>query len=155
MNLSHLQSQFAAINILLVDDDEGDVLLTKKAFEKGKILNSISVVSDGVDALRFLRQEDEFADSPRPQLILLDLNMPRMDGRETLAELKKDPQLRNIPVVVLTTSDANRDVRESYDLQASCYVTKPVDVAQFTSVIQSLQDYWFCVVTFPKDESSE
>ena len=155
MNLSHLQSQFVPINILLVDDDDGDVILTRKALEKGKIFNSLSVVSDGVDAMRFLRQKDEFADSTRPDLILLDLNMPRKDGRETLAEIKQDPNLRNIPVVVLTTSDADQDIGKSYDLQASCYVTKPVDLNQFTSVVQSLKDFWFCVVKFPNNGSSE
>ena len=155
MNLSQLQSEFAPVNILLVDDDEGDVILTRKALENGKIFNSLSVVSDGIDAMRFLRKEDEFADATRPDLILLDLNMPRKDGRETLAEIKQDLNLRNIPVVILTTSDADHDIGQSYDLQASCYVTKPVNLAQFASVVQSLQDFWFCVVKLPEAQTAK
>ena len=150
MNMSQLHSQAKPVDILLVDDDEGDVLLTQKALKKGKISNSLSVARDGVEALQFLRNEGEFKDAPRPDMILLDLNMPRMDGRETLAEIKKDPELKTIPVIVLTTSDADQDIVKSYDLQASCYVTKPVDLAQFTRVVQTLQEFWLCVVKFPQ-----
>ncbi len=137
------------IDILLVEDDEGDVLLTKKALSNGKIYNSLSVARDGVEALAFLRQEGEYAGVPRPDLILLDLNMPRMDGRETLAQIKQDEDLRSIPVVVLTTSDSDQDILKSYDLQASCYITKPVDLEQFTSVVRAIKDFWFSVVKLP------
>ncbi|MDB2685617.1 response regulator [Mariniblastus sp.] len=149
MSMSQLNEAINPINILLVDDDEGDVLLTKRALQKSRIYNTFSVAKDGVEALQFLRQEGEFKDSPRPGLILLDLNMPRKDGRETLAEIKNDPDLRLIPVVVLTTSDADQDVLQSYDLQANCYITKPVDLQQFTQVIQQLQDFWLCLVKLP------
>ncbi len=143
------QSSPKLIDILLVEDDEGDVLLTKKALTNGKIYNSLNVTKDGVDALAFLRQEGEYASAVRPDLILLDLNMPRMDGRETLAQIKKDKNLRSIPVVVLTTSDSDRDILKSYDLQASCYVTKPVDLEQFVCVVKAIKDFWFSVVKLP------
>ncbi len=138
-----------SIDILLVEDDEGDVLLTKKALSNGKIYNSISVAKDGVDALAFLRQEGEYIDAPRPDLVLLDLNMPRMDGREALTQIKQDKELRSIPVVILTTSDSDRDVLKSYDLQANCYITKPVDLDKFTAVVQAITDFWFTVVKLP------
>jgi len=137
------------IDILLVDDDEGDVLLTKRALKNGRIFNSLSAAKDGVEAMAFLRQEGEYADAPRPDLILLDLNMPRMDGRETLAQIKQDKNLRSIPVVVLTTSDSEQDVLQSYDLQASCYITKPGDLEQFTNVVRAIKDFWFSVVKLP------
>lgn len=137
------------IDILLVEDDEGDVLLTKKALANGKIYNSLNVARDGVEAMAFLRQEGEYADVPRPDLILLDLNMPRMDGRETLAQIKQDEDLRSIPVVVLTTSDSDQDILKSYDLQASCYITKPVDLEQFTGIVRAIKDFWFTVVKLP------
>ena len=149
MNSNETMSQPKPINILLVDDDDGDVILTRKALERGKIYNSVSVASDGVEAMKFLKKEGEFVDAPRPDLILLDLNMPRKDGRETLAEIKNDPDLRSIPVVILTTSEADPDVLRSYDMHANCFVTKPVDLNQFTSVVQSLQNFWFCVVQLP------
>ena len=149
MNMSQLQTPVQLVDILLVDDDEGDVLLTKKALKKGKIFNSVNVARDGVEAMAYLRQEGEFKDASRPDLILLDLNMPRKDGKETLTEIKNDPSLRSIPIVVLTTSDADNDVMQSYDLQASSFVTKPVDLKQFTNVVQSLQEFWLCVVKFP------
>ena len=132
-----------SIDILLVEDDESDVLLTKKALANGKLFNSINVAKDGIEALEFLRQQGGYADAPRPDLILLDLNMPRMHGRETLAEIKQDGTLRRIPIVVLTTSDADRDIIKSYDLQANCYVTKPVDLEQFTRVVQAIKEFWF------------
>ena len=149
MNLSQPRGSTNPVNILLVDDDEGDVILTRKAFEKQKIINSIVSASDGVIAMQMLRREGEYSDSVRPDLILLDLNMPRKDGRETLAEIKADPNLRSIPVIVMTTSEADRDIMQSYDLQASCYITKPVDLAQFSKIIESLQEFWFCVVRLP------
>ena len=137
------------IDVLLVEDDPGDVLLTKKALSNGKVYNTLTVVPDGVEALKLLRNEGEFAGASRPDLILLDLNMPRKDGRETLAEIKADEDLRSIPVVVLTTSDADKDVVESYDLQASCYITKPVDLEQFTRVVRAISDFWLCIVRYP------
>ena len=149
MNMSQLNEPINPINILLVEDDEGDVLLTQKALQKSKIYNTLSVARDGVEALQFLRREGKFKDEQRPGLVLMDLNMPRKDGRETLAEIKNDPNLRSIPVVVLTTSDADQDVLQSYDLQANCYITKPVDLTQFTRVIQQLQDFWLCLVKLP------
>ena len=138
------------IDILLVEDDPGDVILTKKALQNGKVYNSLNVVSDGIEALEYLRRQAKYADAIRPDLILLDLNMPRMDGRETLAAIKSDDELKNIPVVVLTTSDADRDVVASYNLQASCYVTKPVDLDQFTRVAKSIKEFWLCVVKYPE-----
>ena len=150
MNMSQLTEAVKPINILLVDDDEGDVLLTQKALQKSRIYNTLDVARDGVEAMQYLRREGKFEDVPRPGLILLDLNMPRKDGRETLAEIKNDNDLRLIPVVVLTTSDADHDVLQSYDLQANCYITKPVDLQQFTDVIQALQDFWLCIVKLPQ-----
>jgi CheY-like chemotaxis protein len=149
MNMSQLKDTVSPVKILLVDDDEGDVILTQKALQSGKLLCSLSVVEDGVQAMAFLKQEGEYSQAPRPDLILLDLNMPRMDGRETLSKIKDDDDLKNIPVVVLTTSEADRDVVQSYNLQASCYVTKPVDLKQFSDVVQSLKGFWLCVVRFP------
>ena len=137
------------IDILLVDDDPGDVLLTKRAFTGSKHQHVVNAVPDGAEALKFLRREGEYSKAKRPDLILLDLNMPRLDGRETLAQIKADDNLKTIPVVVLTTSDADQDIRQSYELQASCYVTKPVDFEQFTRVVQALQEFWFCAVKFP------
>lgn len=137
------------IEILLVEDDDDDVRLTKKAFEKDRILNRIHRVQDGIEALAFLRQEGPYADVRRPDLILLDLNMPRMSGREVLKQIKSDANLRQIPVVVLTTSDDERDVAESYDHQANSYVTKPVDLETFREILRALKDYWFSVVRLP------
>ena len=137
------------INVLLVEDDPGDILLTQKALQNGKIYNSLNIARDGVEALKFLRREKPFPDAPRPDLILLDLNMPRKDGRETLSEIKADENLKNIPVVILTTSEADQDIARSYDLQASCFVTKPVDLEQFTTVVRSIRDFWLCIVKYP------
>ena len=138
------------IQILLVDDDPGDTLMIKEAFEENKVRNELSCVSDGVDALRFLRREGEFADAPRPDLILLDLNLPRKDGREVLAEVKADPDLRTIPVVVLTTSEAEEDILRSYDLHANAYVTKPVDFERFIEVVRQIDDFFVTVVKLPR-----
>ncbi len=144
-----MSDRSAPIDILLVEDDPSDVLLTKKALDRAKLYNSLSVVHDGVEALAFLRREDPFANSPRPDLILLDLNMPRMDGRELLRNLKNDPDFRRIPVVVLTTSDAEQDALETYELHANCYVTKPVSLEQFTTVVGAIADFWLTVVKLP------
>ena len=137
------------IDILLVEDDPGDVLLTKKALQTGQLLKSLNIANDGVEALSYLRKEGKFSEAPSPDLILLDLNMPQMDGREVLAEIKQHPEWKRIPVVVLTTSDADKDIIKSYDLQASCYVTKPVSLGQFKDVVNAIQDFWLSVVKYP------
>jgi CheY-like chemotaxis protein len=139
----------APIDILLVEDDPGDVLMTREAFEHHKIRNALHVASDGVEALRFLRREGPFAEAPRPGLVLLDLNLPRKDGREVLGEIKQDPALRTIPVVVLTTSEAEEDILRSYDLHANAYVTKPVDFEKFVEVVRKIDDFWVTVVQLP------
>ncbi len=137
------------IEILLVEDSPGDVRLTKEALGEGKIHNRLHVVNDGVEAMSFLRQVGEYAGVPLPDLILLDLNMPRKDGREVLAEIKADKRLMHIPVVVLTTSDAERDILKSYKLHANCYITKPVDFEQFIGVVRSIEEFWLTVVKLP------
>jgi CheY-like chemotaxis protein len=137
------------VDVLLVEDDDGDVLMTQEAFEHHKIRNKLHVVSDGDQALQFLRREGDYADAPRPGLILLDLNLPRRDGREVLAELKDDPELRVIPVVVLTTSEAEEDIVRSYSLHANAYVSKPVDFERFIEVIRQIDDFFVTVVKLP------
>lgn len=139
------------IDILLVEDSPADVDLTREALEDAKVRNTLHVVSDGVAAMEFLRQEGDYADAPRPDLILLDLNLPKKDGREVLADVKADPALRRIPVVILTTSEAEQDILRSYDLHANCYVTKPVDLEQFISVIKSIEKFWLVIVKLPDD----
>jgi CheY-like chemotaxis protein len=138
------------IDVLLVEDDDGDVLMTKEAFEHHKIRNNLHVVNDGEQALQFLRREGEYADAPKPGLILLDLNLPRRDGREVLAELKNDDQLRLIPVVVLTTSEAEEDIVRSYSLHANAYVSKPVDFERFIEVVRQIDDFFVTVVKLPR-----
>ena len=137
--------------ILLVEDNPADVLMTRSAFEDFKITNTLHVVDDGVEALEFLRGQGAFAGSPRPDLIMLDLNLPRMNGREVLAEIKADPELRHIPVVVLTTSRAEQDILEAYDLHANCYIVKPVGFINFVEAIKSIKSYWFSLVTLPSE----
>ena len=138
-----------AIDVLLVEDDPGDVLMTREAFEDNKVANNLYVVNDGVTAMEFLRKEGEHAGAPTPDLVLLDLNLPRMDGREVLAELKVDPELRRIPVVVLTTSEAEEDVLRSYLLHANAYVTKPVDFTRFIEVVRQIDEFFVTVVRLP------
>jgi CheY-like chemotaxis protein len=138
------------VDVLLVEDDDGDVLMTREAFEYHKIRNRLHVVNDGEQALQFLRQEGEYADAPRPGLILLDLNLPRRDGREVLAELKDDPELGMIPVVVLTTSEAEEDIVRSYRLHANAYVSKPVDFDRFIEVVRHIDDFFVTVVKLPR-----
>jgi len=138
------------VDVLLVEDDDGDVLMTREAFEYHKIRNRLHVVQDGEQALQFLRQEGEYADAPRPGLILLDLNLPRRDGREVLAELKDDPELGMIPVVVLTTSEAEEDIVRSYRLHANAYVSKPVDFDRFIEVVRHIDDFFVTVVKLPR-----
>ncbi len=137
------------IDILLVEDSPADVRLTREALKEAKVVNALHVVKDGVAALAFLRREGKYADSPRPNLILLDLNLPKKDGREVLAEIKEDQDLKRIPVVVLTTSRAEEDIVRTYNLHANAYVTKPVDLTQFLQVIRSLEEFWLAVVTLP------
>jgi two-component system, chemotaxis family, response regulator Rcp1 len=141
----------APIEVLLVEDNPGDVRLTREALKEGKVWNNLSHVPDGVEALAFLRRQGRYADAPRPDVILLDLNLPKKDGREVLEEVKSDPDLRSIPVVVLTSSEAERDIARAYALHANCYITKPVDLDQFITVVQSIENFWFSVVKLPPD----
>jgi CheY-like chemotaxis protein len=140
------------IDVLLVEDDQGDTLMIREAFADNKVHNALACVTDGVEALRYLRREGEHADAPRPDLILLDLNLPRKDGREVLAEIKRDESLRTIPVVVLTTSQAEEDVLRSYQLHANAYVTKPVDFDRFIEVVRQIDDFFVTVVKLPPNE---
>ena len=137
------------VEILLVEDNPGDVRLTREALREGKVRNNLAVASDGFEAIAYLRKEAGYAGALRPDLILLDLNLPRKDGREVLQEIKADPSLRNIPVVVLTSSQAEEDIVRVYDLHANCYVTKPVDLDQFFRVVESIEDFWLTTVKLP------
>lgn len=139
------------IDILLVEDNPGDVRLTMEAFKEAKVRNVLYVVGDGEQALSFLRQEGEFTDKPRPDLILLDLNLPKKDGREVLAEIKSDENLKRIPVVILTTSSAEEDILRTYNLHANCYITKPVDLDQFVKVVKSIENFWLTIVKLPAE----
>jgi CheY-like chemotaxis protein len=136
----------------MVEDSPSDAQLTIEALHAAKIANRLSHVEDGVEALRFLRREGPYAEAPRPDLILLDLNLPRKDGREVLDELKRDPDLKVIPVVVLTTSRSEQDILRSYQLHANCYITKPVDFTQFMEVVKAIESFWLTVVTLPKEK---
>jgi CheY-like chemotaxis protein len=138
------------IEVLLVEDDPGDVLMTREAFDEHKVRNNLNVVSDGADALAYVRREREFAHATRPDLILLDLNLPKRDGREVLREMKADPELREIPIVVLTTSSAESDVLASYQLHANAYVTKPVDFERFISAVKQIDDFFVSLVKLPR-----
>ncbi len=139
------------IDILMVEDSPTDVLITREALNHAKILNHLYVVEDGVEALVFLRKQGQYANVPRPGLILLDLNLPKKNGREVLAEIKTDEALKTIPVVILTTSKAEEDVLKAYNLNANCYVIKPVDFAAFAEVVRSIRHFWFSVVTLPPE----
>ncbi len=147
--MTHPAIEALPIEVLLVEDDPGDVLMTREAFEEHKVGNRLNVVSDGVDALAYLRKEKPFEDATRPDLILLDLNLPKRDGREVLAEIKNDAVLRQIPVVVLTTSQADEDVVRSYQLHANAYVTKPVDFDRFVNVVKQIDEFFISVVRLP------
>lgn len=138
-----------SIEILLVEDSPGDVRLTREALNEARVSNRLHVASDGVEAMQFLRREGKYANAPRPDLVLLDLNLPRMDGRQVLAEIKSDPKLKTVPVIVLTTSDAECDVLKSYSSHANCYLVKPVDVDSFFEQVRSLEGFWLAVVKFP------
>jgi two-component system response regulator len=137
------------INILLVEDSPTDVLITREALENAKVINNLQVAEDGVEALQILRRQGRYAQAAHPDLILLDLNLPRKDGREVLQEIKNDEQLKTIPVVVLTTSKAEEDIMKAYGQHANCYITKPVDFTEFASVVKSIERFWFAVVTLP------
>lgn len=137
------------IEILLVEDNYVDVRLTQEALREGKIRNNLHVAKDGEEAMLFLRRKAPYEGATCPDVILLDLNLPRMDGREVLAQIKEDPELRRIPVVVLTTSRADEDILKSYDLHVNCYITKPVDMEQFVHVVKAIDHFWFSVVTLP------
>ncbi len=139
------------IEVLLVEDNPGDIRLTQEALQQGRLPNHLCVVSDGLQAIEFLRQRGKYAKSPRPDLILLDLGLPGKNGVEVLQEIKADPGLRRIPVMVLTTSDAEQDLLEAYSLHANCYVKKPLDLDEFLSVMRSIEQFWFHVVTLPRD----
>jgi CheY-like chemotaxis protein len=139
------------IEILLVEDTAADVRLTLEVLKDGRVNNSVSVARDGVEAMAFLRKQGDYANAPHPDIILLDLNLPRKDGREILAELKEDPDLRRIPVVVLTVSKAEEDILKSYNLHANCYITKPVDLDQFIAAVRSIEHFWLTIVTLPTD----
>lgn len=147
----HDEGEGRPAEFLLVEDNPGDVRLTREALRECKMSNNLSVVGDGVEALAFLRREGQYADAPRPDVILLDLNLPRKGGREVLAEIKADPQLRRIPVVVITSSEAEQDVVASYDLHVNCYVNKPVDLDQFIKVVRSISTFWLTIVKLPGD----
>jgi chemotaxis family two-component system response regulator Rcp1 len=139
------------IEILIVEDNPGDVRLTQEALRDAKVRNHLSVAKDGVEALAFLHREGKYSSAPRPDLILLDLNLPRKDGREVLAEIKDDLNLRRIPVVILTTSQDEHDVLSAYESYANCYIVKPVDLLQFIVVVKSIEDFWFQIVRLPPD----
>lgn len=140
------------IEILLVEDNPGDARLTREALRESKMRNNLYVVEDGVEAMAFLRQEEGYRDAVRPDIILLDLNLPRKSGREVLQEVKDDPDLRRIPVVVLTTSDDERDIVTTYNLHANCYITKPVDISRFMTIVKNIENFWFTIVKLPPTE---
>ncbi|OGT17428.1 MAG: response regulator [Gallionellales bacterium RIFCSPHIGHO2_02_FULL_57_16] len=136
-------------DFLLVEDNPGDVRLTQEALKSHKVQNNLHVATDGEEAMAFLRRQGKYANAPRPDIILLDLNLPKKDGREVLAEIKSDPNLKTIPVVIITSSEAEQDVIKSYNLNANCYVTKPVNLDQFIKVVQSVNDFWLTIVKLP------
>jgi len=146
-----ITQQKHSFDILLVEDNPGDVFLTQEAFREGQFEHRLSIVEDGEEASQFLRQQGRYGQAPRPDIILLDLNLPRKDGRELLAEIKDDPSLRHIPVIVLTTSDAYQDVWRAYKLHANCYLTKPIEVEEFLQKVRSVEEFWLTVVRLPSN----
>jgi CheY-like chemotaxis protein len=146
----HGRINMTAIDILMVEDNPGDARLTREALKESKVCNNLHHVRDGVEAMEFLRKEGEFGDAPTPDIILLDLNLPRKDGRQVLAELKASPRLKHIPVVVLTTSEAEQDIVKSYELHANCYITKPVDLDKFVEIIRGIENFWLSIVKLPQ-----
>jgi len=145
------QTTYKSIEILLVEDNPGDADLARVALETSKIRNMVHVVGDGEEAMAFLRRQGKHAGAPRPDLVLLDLNLPKKDGREVLAEIKADPDLKRIPVVVLTTSKEEEDILKTYNLHANCYITKPIDLRQFMKVVRSIEEFWLTIVILPPD----
>lgn len=137
------------IDILLVEDNPGDARLAKEALKDSKLKNNLHIAEDGIEAMEFLNKKGQFANAPRPDLILLDLNLPRKDGREVLADIKSDESLKRIPVVILTTSQAEEDIIKSYNLHANCFITKPIDLNQFIKVVKSIEDFWLTIVKLP------
>jgi chemotaxis family two-component system response regulator Rcp1 len=148
MNINHL---VRPITILLVEDNPGDVRLVQETFREGKVCNNLEITRDGVEAMAFLRHEGQFASAPRPDLILLDLNLPRKNGSEVLAEIKADEKLKRIPVVILTASQAEEDIVKAYDLYANCYLTKPIDLDQFINLVNAIKSFWLSIVKLPGD----
>jgi two-component system, chemotaxis family, response regulator Rcp1 len=146
MHNATLQKQ---VEILLVEDNPGDVRLTTEAFKEGKILNRLSVVNDGIEAIAFLRKQGKYSNAPRPDIIFLDLNMPKKDGREVLTEIKNDPSLKSIPVIILTTSQSEQDILMTYESHANCFISKPVDLEQFLKVTQLIEEFWLSIVKLP------
>jgi CheY-like chemotaxis protein len=146
----HGRINMTAIDILMVEDNPGDARLTREALKESKVCNNLHHVRDGVEAMEFLRKEGEYGDAPTPDIILLDLNLPRKDGRQVLAELKASPRLKHIPVVVLTTSEAEQDIVKSYELHANCYITKPVDLDKFVEIIRGIENFWLSIVKLPQ-----
>ena len=138
------------VEILLIEDSPSDAALTMEALQSSRILNKITRVVDGIEAMEYLKQQGKFANAPRPDLIMLDLNLPKKDGREILRELKSDPSLKLLPIIVLTTSKADKDIAQSYQLNANCYITKPVDFPHFIEVVESIEQFWLTVVTLPR-----
>lgn len=139
------------IEILLVEDSPGDVRLTQEVFREGRVRNNLNVVGDGVQALAFLRRQHPYLQAPCPDLILLDLNLPKKDGRAVLEEIKADEKLRRIPIVILTTSNAEEDIHNAYDLHANCYIAKPIDLEQFIQVVKSIEQFWLTIVKLPPE----
>nr|WP_313934778.1 MULTISPECIES: response regulator [unclassified Nostoc] len=144
-------SRIMPIEVLLVEDNPGDAELTRIALQDSKISINLNIVEDGVEAMAFLRKQDNYAKKPHPDIVLLDLNLPRKDGREVLAEIKSDEKLKRIPVVVLTTSQSEEDILKAYNLAANCYITKPVDFDQFVKIVQSIENFWFAIVKLPPE----
>ncbi len=149
--MANLDRIVKPVEILMVEDNPGDIRLTMKALRESKLHNNLRVVKDGIEALAYLRQEGDYANLPRPDLILLDLNLPKKDGREVLREIKTDKEMGRIPVVILTTSQAEEDVLKTYDLHANCFITKPVDLEQFIKVVQSIEFFWLMIVRLPPE----
>lgn len=143
------QSKYRPVEILLVEDNMADIRLTKEILKDSKVRNNLHFVMDGVEAISFLRKEGQYSDAPKPDLVLLDLNLPKKDGREVLEEIKNDENLKRIPIVVLTTSKAEQDILKTYNLHANCYITKPVDLDQFITVVKSIEEFWFTIVKLP------
>jgi CheY-like chemotaxis protein len=145
----NMEKMGRAVQMLLVEDNLGDIRLTKETLRDAKVMVNLHVVGDGVEAMAFLRKEGKHANAPRPDLVLLDLNLPKKDGREVLAEMKQDPDLRRIPVVILTISNGQEDILKSYNLHANAYVTKPLNLVQFAKIVKAIEDFWFTVVKLP------